>query len=239
MPDSAALLLFSNLCSRVSLAYSGFCYPVQRSGTLVPLIHTWIHESYEFMYETIICIRGLHGYEFISMNSCKPRIHMNMNSYLWIHIHVNSYMKWSYELIVYDMNSVLKIKKNSVVWIIDMNMNSYLWIHIHVNSYMKWSYELIVYDMNSVLKIKKNSVVWIRNIEFSSHSWIPKITTQISVINSFMNWIFMNWCTWIHWRIYGCAWWALGTAIVMQRSFILAPLLLLPLQDQWVKYILK
>ena len=57
---------------------------------------------YEFMKHMTSYMKKFIGY----MNSC-------MNSYIWIHIHMNSYMKWLYEFIVY------------------------------MNSYMNWSYEIM------------------------------------------------------------------------------------------------
>ena len=57
---------------------------------------------YEFMKHMTSYMKKFIGY----MNSC-------MNSYIWIHIHMNSYMKWLSEFIVY------------------------------MNSYMNWSYEIM------------------------------------------------------------------------------------------------
>ena len=81
--------------------------------------------------------------------------------------HMNSYIKKSYEFIVY----------------MDSYMNSYIWIHIHMNSYnhymnsyMKWLYEFIY--------------IWIHIWNEYMNSWVYEfmyMNSNVWILNSYMN----------------------------------------------------
>ena len=103
------------------------------------------------------------------------------------------------------------------IWIHMFRFWICIWIHKYMNSCMNshvqilnshtWFHGFEFIDMYSLLKIENNSVFWICDVEFRSefseiiteiccmnlHLWIQRITTQISVMNSFMTWIL-----WIH-----------------------------------------
>ena len=78
--------------------------------------------------------------------------------------HMSSYMKNSYEFIVY-INSYM----NSYIWI-SRHMNSH---NHYMNSHMKRLYEFI-YEMNTWIHEYMNSRIWIQMCRFWFHKWIHK-----------------------------------------------------------------
>ena len=116
---------------------------------------------------------------------------------------------------IYEMNIWNHEYMNSCIWIQIFVFWIHEWIHKYMNSDRRIHCIIIIsllwiHNMNSLLKIDENSMFWIHNIEFSSEIciWIycnefKIIIIQISVMNSFMNWIFMNLRILFHGRVYG------------------------------------
>ena len=127
--------------------------------------------TYEFIYEMIIWIQCL--YEFIyemiiwiheCMNSCIWIYMYRFWIRIWIHRYMNSYMNsyvwtlnshiWIHKCEFINMNSFLKLEKNSVFWIRDMEFISE-WYGIH-----KFTNQISVMNSCNEL-IFLNSFTWI------------------------------------------------------------------------------
>ena len=154
-------------------------------------IHIWIHETYD-LFTCIHIWTHMHKFMYIwIMNSCMKWLHEFM-------VYINSYVKLIYEFMsvwihVYEFKC---IGSEFIIHHIEsefMNLISLTWIHV-------WHYYLKMKRMQYSEFVEFNSVVkygiWIRCNEFK------RITTQISVMNTYMKWIVMNSHIWIHGRIY-------------------------------------
>ena len=125
------------------LFYTNICN-LLHNRCFKPCYLTWIYgyiTSYDVAFLTTVfwylCIMFTWGISHGTYHLYFVIFIWNLGTPEFIYVsmkHMNSYMKKSYEFIVY-MNSY---------------MNSYIWIHIHMNSYnhymnsyMKWLYEFI------------------------------------------------------------------------------------------------
>ena len=91
-------------------------------------------------------------------------------------------------------------------WVCEfMYMCSYVWIHMNSGT---WIHSIKSEFMND---IEFSCVI----CNMNSFNEFKRIITQISVMNMFMNWIFMNSCIWIHGRIHG-----FGTKSTQKQCFM-------------------
>ena len=126
-----------------------------------------------------------------------------------VHIHVNFYMKWIYQFMSIWIH-VCQFKcidseflyKFMSIWISDIR------IHCIQSEFMNLISLTWIHDMKSLLKINESSIFSIHTVEFSGELWIhsnelKQKINQISVMNSYMKWIFMNSQILFHGWIYG------------------------------------
>ena len=143
------------------------------------------------------------------MNSC-------ICQWIWIHTHTHTHTHTGSEF-VYEFIC--------------------MWIHARIHMYRLWTYIQIhrseLKTMNSSLKIDQNSVFWILNTE----KWIMLYEFALMIYNEFKNHnsdFYNEFICELMYLLENLWFCIISTAVVAQRSFNLASLLLQPLQDKWV-----